>query len=101
MPAQTPDTEALVCLFYDTVSSLGEFERVGLLENQRKTYIEQAFVGSIDEIDRIRAEHLQSLNQRVVERLEFFKQAVTMQQARLRNSAKASRAYLSNDSVPK
>ena len=79
----------------------GEFERVGQLEIKRKLYIEQAFVVSVEQIDMIRAQHLQSLNQQVVDKLELFKQSVIMQQTRLRTASKASQAYLSNDSVPK
>ena len=79
----------------------GEFERVGELEMKRKSYIEQAFVVSVEQIDLIRAQHLQSLNQQVVEKLELFKQSVIMQQSRLRTASKASQAYLSNDSVPR
>jgi hypothetical protein len=79
----------------------GEFERVGALEVQRKPLIEQAFAASIEQIDLIRAQHLQSLNQQVVDKLELFKQSVIMQQTRLRSASKASQAYLSNDSVPK
>ena len=79
----------------------GEFERVGALEAQRKTVIEQAFAASIEQIDLIRAQHLQSLNQQVVDKLELFKQSVIMQQNRLRTASKASQAYLSHDSVPR
>jgi hypothetical protein len=79
----------------------GEFERVGELEVQRKPVIEQAFAASIGQIDLIRARHLQSLNQQVVDKLELFKQSVISQQNRLRTASKASQAYLSNDSVPK
>jgi len=79
----------------------GEFDRVGELELQRKTLIEQAFAVSIEQIDLIRAQHLQSLNQQVVDKLELFKQSVIVQQNRLRTASKASQAYLSNDSVPK
>ena len=79
----------------------GEFERVGALEVQRKPVIEQAFAASIGQIDLIRAQHLQSLNQQVVDKLELFKQSVIMQQNRLRTSSKASQAHLSHDSVPK
>ena len=79
----------------------GEFERVGELEVQRKPYVEQAFTASVEQIDLIRAQHLQSLNQQVVDKLELFKQSVIMQQTRLRTASKASQAYLSNDSVPK
>ena len=79
----------------------GEFERVGQLEIERKLYIEQAFAVSVEQIDMIRAQHLQSLNQQVVDKLELFKQSVIMQQTHLRTASRASQAYLSNDSVPK
>ena len=79
----------------------GEFERVGELEMKRKSYIEQVFMASVEQIDLIRAQHLQSLNQQVVDKLELFKQSVIMQQTRLRTASRASQAYLSNDSVPK
>ena len=78
----------------------GEFERVNELESQRKPYIEQAFRDSIEEIDRIKAQHLQNLNQQVIDKLNLFKQTIMQQQARIRTASKASRAYLSNDSVP-
>ena len=79
----------------------GEFERVGELELKRKPYIDQAFTGSIEQLDLIKAQHLKNLNQQVVEKLNLFKQSVILQQSRIRNAAKASRAYLSNDSGPK
>ncbi len=79
----------------------GEFGRIGELEMKRKSYIEQAFVVSVEQIDLIRAQHLQSLNQQVVDKLELFRQSVIMQQASLRTASKASQAYLCNDSVPK
>jgi hypothetical protein len=79
----------------------GEFGLIGELETQRKTFIEQAFAESVEQIDLIRAQHLQSLNQQVVDKLELFKQSVIMQQTRLRTASKASQAYLSNDSVPR
>jgi len=79
----------------------GEFERVDELEKKRKILIEQAFADSIAQVDVIRAQHLQSLNQQVVDKLNLFKEAVILQQKRIRNASKASRAYLSNDSYPK
>ncbi len=79
----------------------GEFERIGELELQRKPVIEQAFAGSIEQIDLIRARHLQNLNKQVVDKLELFRESVLVKQNRLRTASNASRAYLSNDSVPK
>ena len=79
----------------------GEFERVDELEKKRKVLIEQAFADSISQVDLIRAQHLQSLNQQVVDKLNLFKEAVIQQQKRIRNASRASRAYLDNDSYPK
>ena len=79
----------------------GEFERVGELEKKRKVLIEQVFEDSIAQVDLIRAQHLQSLNQQVVDRMKLFKETVILQQKRIRNASRASRAYLSNDSYPK
>ncbi len=78
----------------------GEFRRVNELESIRKPYIEQAFRASVEEIDLIRAHHLQNLNQQVVEKLALFKQSIMLQQSRIRNAAKATRAYLNHDSDP-
>ncbi len=78
----------------------GELGRVNELEIERKPYIEQAFTGAIESIDVIRAHHLQNLNQQVVEKLALFKQSIMLQQTRLRTAAKATRAYLDNDSGP-
>lgn len=78
----------------------GEFDRIGELEVQRKPYIDQAFRDSIEEIDLIKAQHLQNLNHQVIDKLNLFKQTIMQQQARIRTASKASRAYLSNDSVP-
>lgn len=78
----------------------GEFERVGELEDQRKMLIEQAFVASIEEVDLIKAQHLQNLNQQVVDKLNLFKQSVIVQQGRIRTASKATRAYLNHDSGP-
>lgn len=78
----------------------GEFERISELECRRKPYIEQAFRASVEEIDLIKAQHLQNLNQQVIDKLNLFKQSIMQQQAQIRSASKASRAYLSNDSVP-
>lgn len=78
----------------------GEFERVNELETKRKPLIEQAFMGSVEEIDLIKAHHLKNLNQQVVDKLNLFKQSIIMQQSRIRSASKAASAYLSNDSVP-
>jgi len=78
----------------------GEFGRVNELEGQRKPFIEQAFMGSVEEIDVIRAQHLKNLNQQVVDKLNLFKQSIILQQAQIRAASKATRAYLGVDSGP-
>ena len=78
----------------------GEFERVNELELKRKPLIEQAFMASIEEIDVIKAHHLQNLNQQVIDRLNLFKQSIILQQERIRTASRATRAYLENDSGP-
>ena len=78
----------------------GDFERVNRLEGQRKPLIERAFMASIEEIDVIRAQHLKNLNQQVVDKLNLFKQSIILQQARVRNASRATRAYLDVDSDP-
>ncbi len=79
----------------------GDFEQVNELELKRKPVIEQAFKGSIEEIDLIRAQHLNNLNQKVVDKLNLFKHSIMIQQSRIRAASKASRAYRSNDLVPR
>ena len=79
----------------------GEFARVNEIEILRKPLIEQAFMGSIDKIDLIKAHHLQNLNQQVVEKLNLLKQSISLQQAKLRTASKATQAYLNHDSVPR
>ena len=79
----------------------GEFSRVNELEAKRKPLIEQAFMASVEDIDLIKAQHLNNLNQQVVDKLKLFKQSVILQQSRIRNASRATRAYLTVDSVPK
>jgi len=79
----------------------GDFERVNKLESERKPYIDQAFAGSVEAIDLIRAHHLQNLNQQVVDKLTLFRQSIQLEQARARSASRAARAYRSVDSVPK
>ena len=78
----------------------GDFERVNELELKRKPLLEQAFMAAIEEIDVIKAHHLQNLNQQVIDRLNLFKQSIILQQERVRTASKATRAYLENDSGP-
>ena len=73
-----------------------DFDRLTELEAQRQPYIQQAFSKSVEQIDRIKATHLQNLNQQVVEKLIEFKQSVLQHQQSLRQSSKATRAYQSH-----
>ena len=73
-----------------------DFEGVSRLDAKRVPLIEAAFSGSIEEIDRIKAQHLQNLNEQVVERLNQLKEAVIKQQTHMRHASKATRAYQSN-----
>jgi hypothetical protein len=88
-------TEEILAMLDD-----GQAGSVNELEIQRKTYIEQAFMQPVAQIDPIRAQHLRNLNQQVVDKLTLFKQAIVLRQAQLRNGARASQAYLAIDSDP-
>jgi hypothetical protein len=77
----------------------GDYQQVSQLDLQRQPLIEQIFKNSIEQIDLIKAHHLQSLNQQVVEKLGEFKQSVLLQQAQIRTASKATRAYQSNHSA--
>jgi len=79
----------------------GEFDRISDLESKRKPYIEQIFTESLEQIDLIKARHLQNLNQQVVDKLNLFKNAIILRQSEVRTASKATRAYLDHDSVPK
>ena len=83
-------TDEILALLED-----GDLAAINILETERQPLIQKAFSDSIEEIDLIKAQHLRNLNQRVVDRLTLFKQSVLMQQSQLRNSVKATRAYLS------
>ena len=72
------------------------FDQVDLLEIKRHPLIEQAFTQSVDQIDYIKAIHLQDLNQQVVEKLMMFKQSVQQDKQFLSRSTKATRAYQAN-----
>ena len=70
-----------------------DFLRVDELEARRQPLIRQAFAQSVDEIDSIKAIHLQNLNQQVVEKLSEFKQVILQQQQQIRTASKATKAY--------
>ncbi len=71
----------------------GDYEAVWPLEAERQPLIKQAFTGPIEEIDLIRAHHLQDLNDQVVDRLSLFKTSILEQQRRLKKGVRAVRAY--------
>ncbi len=79
-----------------TVLDDQDFDRLAELEIQREPLIRQAFSASVEQIDRIKATHLQNLNQRVVEKLRVFKQSVLQQQKQIRKASKATKAYISH-----
>ncbi|MFT5599204.1 MAG: hypothetical protein ACI9YO_002529 [Gammaproteobacteria bacterium] len=69
------------------------FDQIDLLEIERQPLIEQAFTQSMDQIDQIKAIHLQNLNQQVVEKLIIFKQTIKHQQLLAMTGSKATQAY--------
>ncbi len=71
----------------------GDFESIWQLEETRQPLIKQAFTAPIEEIDLIRARHLQDLNDQVVNRLSLLKAAILDQQKRLKKGSEAVRAY--------
>jgi len=69
------------------------FDKVDLLEFKRQPLIEKAFSQSVEQIDHIKAIHLQNLNQLVVEKLIVFRQTIKVQQRQAMNASKATQAY--------
>ena len=72
----------------------GDYAHVNRLELRRQAAIRQAFSAPVASIDPIGAQQLRNLNQQVVDKLELARQAIVLQQARLRTAGKANRAYL-------
>jgi len=70
-----------------------DFDAVSALDTRRQPLIQQAFAQSIEQLDLIKARHLQNLNQQVVDKLTEFKQSVLLQQQQVQRAAKATRAY--------
>lgn len=70
-----------------------DFQRVDELEARRQPLIIEAFSQSVEEVDHIKATHLQNLNDQVVEKLSAFKQSVLLQQKQIRTASKATKAY--------
>lgn len=83
------------------VLEAGEFGRIDELDSLRQPLIKQAFNVSIEEINEIKARHLQNLNQQVVTRLTLFKDTVMGEQKRIRNASKGALQYQKNNpSIP-
>ncbi len=76
-----------------------DFHRISKLEAKRQPLICKVFEQSIDQIDRIKAHHLQDLNQQVVDRLLELKQSVLSQQQQIRLASKATNAYSNHGGV--
>lgn len=70
-----------------------DFDGVADIELERQPLIRQAFSEAVEQIDRIKASHLQKLNEQVIERLTELKQSVLQQQQQVRKAHKAHRAY--------
>lgn len=73
-----------------------DLERLADLEARREPLIRQAFEQSIQQVDQIKAIHLQNLNQKVIEKLTTFKQSIQQEKRLLNRSTKASQAYQAN-----
>lgn len=73
-----------------------DFDKVADLELQRAPLIQQAFTDTVEQIDQIKAIHLQKLNQQVVDRLTELKQSVLQRQKQIRQASKATQAYSRN-----
>ena len=72
----------------------GDYARVNRLEVRRQAAIRQAFAAPVAAIDPLGAQQLRNLNQQVVDRLRLAREAIILQQARLRTAGKARQAYL-------
>ena len=69
------------------------FEAVSKLDASRQLLIQEAFSKPLEEVDQIKAMHLQNLNQQVVGKLTELKQGGLQQQKKVQNASKATRAY--------
>lgn len=76
-----------------------DFAAVSDLDARRQPLIIKAFTDSIEQIDEIKARHLQSLNDQVVEKLSTLRVSVLQQQKQMRTASKATRAYGANQAA--
>ena len=72
-----------------------DFDAVSELDDRRQCLIKKAFSESIEQIDSIKAQHLQNLNQQVVDKLNLLKKSVLHQQRQNQHALKATKAYQS------
>jgi hypothetical protein len=72
-----------------------DFDAIYELDARRQPLIQKAFCESIEQIDVIKAQHLQNLNQQVVDKLQLLKQSVVMQQRQNQQALRATNAYQS------
>lgn len=79
-----------------TVLDDQNLDRLAELEAKREPIIRQAFEQSIQQIDHIKAMHLQNLNKKVIERLFTLKQSVQQQKQHVSHATKATQAYQGN-----
>ncbi len=79
----------------------GGFDRIDELENARQLLIKQAFAESIHQLDQIKAEYLQKLNQKVVAKLTLFKESILVQHTQVRKAARATQAYQELNDISK
>jgi len=70
-----------------------DFAAIAELDDRRQCLIKKAFSESIEQIDSIKARHLQNLNQQVVDKLNLLKQSVLHQQRQNQHALKATKAY--------
>ncbi len=73
-----------------------DFEAIGELDAKRRPLIEEAFSGSLDEVDQAKALHLKELNDLAVSKLIELKASVIGSQKKIRHASKATKAYINN-----
>lgn len=78
-----------------TVLEDDDFAAIAELDARRQPLIIKAFSESIEQIDSIKARHLQNLNQQVIDKLNLLKQSVLLQQQQNQHALKATKAYQS------
>ncbi len=70
-----------------------DFSTVSELDALRQPLLIEAFSESVEQIDQIKANHLQNLNQQVIKKLGEFKQSILQQHQKARLASRATSAY--------